>query len=285
MVAIVPSNLAPSFPRSSDNSPPNADLAPPKFAETTVEEDLMNVNIESMRLCAERMMHYSIRLTETREQKQELSRQLQEAVNERAKKVMNSNGWSMVVKVANTLGSILSIAAGATAVASGVGAGVGIAMIVTGGVTLSLQVASEFDLMEKVSTYLSRGNKEIKDQIEWHLNFWTSMASLIASLSTFALGGANIINQAIGLSGQVIQSGLIVTTALGSLGKGISEKYRLDNESIIRQLEAQDTEKYETQKQITKLLEEISNSHKSCVENISDINQRSHEANQKIIRA
>jgi hypothetical protein len=269
-----------SFFPSSGNSPGNVDVSPP-----SLQADLFDVQIEGMRLCHENLHQFSVRLKEIGATKQELNRQLQQAINERAKKAMNSNGWSMVVKVANTLGSILSIAAGAIAVASGVGAGVGIAMIVAGGVTLSLQVASEFDLMAKVATYLSRGNKETKDQIEWHLNFWTSMASFITSLSTFALGGANIINQAIGLSGQVIQSGLIVTTALGSLGKGISEKYRLDTESIIRQLEAQDTQKSETMKQLNKQQEEVLERYGSYVAKTREISQRSHEAQLKIIKA
>jgi hypothetical protein len=257
------------------------DLSPPQLSL----DDLARENqTETFALSLTQLGEYGERVKEKHQAKEALSQALQTAINERAQKAMTSNGWSTLLKIASSLTALLSIAVGTAAVASGAALPVGIAMIAAGGLTLSLQVASEFDLMNKVANYLSRGDAKLKTQIEWHLNFWSSITSLLLSFATMGFGGANIVSQVLGRSGQILQSGLLTMNAFTTLGKGVTEKYRFDSEAKVKELQNEDEILTKEIEHIRTLLQESIDRRKKEIKLTIEILESTNEAQLKIIR-
>lgn len=210
---------------------------PPERQKLDIDMALLQLQRTNVGLLEIDMNHHLARIDSIKKQKQEINAALILAIQERVERAKQSDGWSIFLKVATCLGSLLSIALGAAAIASGVGIAAGIAMIIAGTLGLGAQIASECKLWEKVADYFSGGDKQMKERIQWHLDFWVSITTLIASIVSMVFGGAAAAQNLLGTAGQVFQTGVTVTTGVGTLGKGIVDKYRYDNEADIKEIE------------------------------------------------
>lgn len=189
------------------------------------------------------------------------------AIKEAIEKGSTLSTWEMATKVINCVGAVFTVGLGAVTLATGAGAVAGIALMAAGGLLLANQIVSEVKAWEKLAKALSKGDFKMEQNILWHLNTWSTLATLVLSMGTACFGNFSDSAKNLALAGRVIQGSLAVAAGVTSIGKAVIDYGRYQAQAESKRFDA----KLSTTEYNIKVLTEINETNFDLIKFISNI--------------
>lgn len=272
-------------PIQRDNSPSaQPTLFDPPKLKAILTETHQDLNTLMLQLHVDtcEFLKVSIELTNQKREeasriKSELRAQLQATILERVEKNKNQNSWSTLLSVSNVLAAALNLAIGAAT-----GGGYGALLMIAGGVNLLVAAGSEYKLYDKVATYFANNDPKVKENILWHINLWSSIATLTAAITTASLTSTLNISNMLGSAGDALQAAGALSTSLFTIGSGVATYQKMEIEAKIKELQSEDELQTTRINDLIKKLRELEETKTSLITETAALFSAEHEAITKI---